>query len=296
MNDRRMDNRRRVSARRRVRTGSALFLCAFSMAGMLLLRLISAWVGALAPLRAAGTLLFFGAPAFLGLFVVDGDQSHLLPGRALSGAQALWLGAAGALAVCPMTLLADVIEALAGRFGAPAAATAAGTVDILPMLLQSMLLAPVCEELFFRGYLLGALAPYGAARSAAATALVFALSHGLSWSLLCYALLGLLLAALTLRTGSLLAPLLTHMAYNAALLLVAGSGLSGLLSGLSPASGLARLIGCGAFAFALRRAFAARGVRSAEGAALRLGRRDVLWLLGALLAVAAAQVLVGVMA
>jgi len=296
MNDRRMDSRKRVSARRRVRTSSAFFLCAFSMAGMLLLRLISARVSALAPFRAVGTLLFFGLPAFLGLFVVDGDQSHLLPGRALSGAQALWLGACGALAVCPMTLLADVIEALAGLFGAPATAAAAGTVDVLPMLLQSVLLAPVCEELFFRGYLLGALAPYGAARAAAATALVFALSHGLSWSLPCYALLGLLLAALTLRTGSLLAPLLAHMAYNAALLLVAGSGLSGLLAGLSPVSGLARLIGCAAFAFALRRAFAARGVRSAEGAALRLGRRDMLWLLGALLAVAAARVLLGVMA
>lgn len=294
MKDKRIDSRRHISARRRVRTGSALFLCAFSMAGMLLLRLIAARVGAAAPLLAVGTLLFFGVPAFLGLFVIDGDQSHLLASRALSGAQALWLGASGALAVCPMTLLADVIEVLAGLFGAPAAAASAGAVDVLPMLLQSVLLAPVCEELFFRGYLLGALAPYGAVRAAGATALVFALAHGLSWSLPCYAFFGLLLAALALRTGSLLAPLLAHMAYNAALVLLAGSGLP--FAGLSPVSGLARLIGCAAFAFALRRAFAARGVRSAEKSALRLGRRDMLCLLAALLAVIAARLLLGVMA
>lgn len=286
----------KTRARRRVRTSSALFLCAFSLAGMLLLRLLAAKLGQAAGLGAAGTLLFFALPAALGLFVVDGDQSHLLGNRALSGAQALWLAAAGVLAVCPMSLLADVIEALAAMFGAAAGeAAASAEPDFLPAFLQSGVLAPVCEELFFRGYLLGVFSRYGRAGAAAATALLFAAAHGVTLSFPCQALFGLLLAALALRTGSVLAPLLAHMAYNTALLMIAGAGLSPLFSGLSPASGLVRLAGCAAFAWALRRTFAAKGTRAAADGALRLGRRELIWLAAALLAAAAAQMLTEVL-
>lgn len=286
--------KKKLSARRRVRTGSALFLCAFSLAGLMLTRLVAARPGSPAWLGTIGTLLFIALPAFLGLLVIDGDQTHLIPARALSGGQALWLGLTGVLAVCPMSLLADVLAALAGRFAAPLADAAGGGTGAL--LLQSAMLAPLCEELFFRGYLQGVLSRFGAGRACAAVALLFALAHGLSLNLPCHVLMGLLLGVLTLRTGSVLAPLLVHMAYNAALVLLAACGLGALFSGLTPVSGLLRLIGCAGFAYALRRAFAAKGTRMAPDGALRLNVQELLYLLAAILAVAAAQLISGVLA
>ena len=289
--------KKKLSARRRVRTGSALFLCAFSLAGLMLTRLVAAQPGSPAWLGAIGTLLFIALPALFGLLVIDGDQTHLIPDRALSGAQALWLTLTGVLAVCPMSLLADVLAALAGRFAAPLAdAAGGGTGALLPLLLQSAVLAPLCEELFFRGYLQGVLSRFGAGRACAAVALLFALAHGLSLNLPCHVLMGMLLGVLTLRTGSVLAPLLVHMAYNAALVLLAACGLGALFSGLTPVSGLLRLIGCAGFAYALRRAFAAKGTRMAPDGALRLNVQELLYLLAAILAVAAAQLISGVLA
>ena len=288
--------KRKLSARRRVRTGSALFLCVYALAGLALTRLLVARLGGAAWLQTLGTLLFIALPAFFGLLVIDGDQSHLIPPRALSGAQTLWLALTGVLAVCPMTLLADVLSALAGRFAAPlASAAGAGESALLPLLLRSAVLAPLCEELFFRGYLQGALSRYGAVRACVAVALLFAVAHGLSMNLLCYALLGLMLGALTLRTGSVLAPLLVHMAYNAALALLAACGLGALMTGLAPLSCLLRLIGCGGFAYVLRRAFAARGTRMAPDGALRVDVQTLLCMLVAVLAVAAAQLIAEVL-
>ena len=129
-----------------------------------------------------------------------------------------------------------------------------------------------------------------------AVALLFTLAHGLSLNLPCHVLMGLLLGVLTLRTGSVLAPLLVHMAYNAALVLLAACGLGALFSGLTPVSGLLRLIGCAGFAYALRRAFAAKGTRMAPDGALRLNVQELLYLLAAILAVAAAQLISGVLA
>ena len=288
--------KRKLSARRRVRTGSALFLCAFSLAGLTLTRLLASRLGGAAWLHTLGALLFIALPAFLGLLVIDGDQSHLIPPRALSGAQTLWLALTGVLAVCPMTLLADVLSALAGRFAAPLASAAGGGESaLLPLLLRSAVLAPLCEELFFRGYLQGTLSRYGAVRACVAAALLFALAHGLSMNLPCYALLGLMLGALTLRTGSVLAPLLVHMAYNAALALLAACGLGALMTGLAPLSCLLRLIGCAGFAYALRRAFAARGTRMAPDGALRVDMQALLSMLAAVLAVVAAQLIAEVL-
>ena len=285
--------RQRISARRRVRTSSALFLTFFSLAGLTLLRLIPLRGGASALLSAGGTLLFCGLPAALGLLVVDGRQTHLLANRALSSAQVLWLGAVGALCVCPMSLFADVLTALAGKFGVQAASGGAQRFALMPALVQSVLLAPLCEELFFRGYLLGVFSRYGRAQAAAATALLFALAHGANPA--GQAAFGLLLAGLVLRTGSLLAGLLVHASYNLTLLLLTGAGLGGLFSGLTPQSSFLRLLGCGVFVWTLRRAVAAKGTRAAVPDALRVGRREVLALIAALLAVSAAWILTEVL-
>ena len=243
------------------------------------------------------TVAAFALPAALGLLVLDGDQRRLVPLGALSAEQILALTMTGALAVAPLTLLHDVLGMLLAWPQEAVAPMASGRAAalFLPVLLKSALLAPLCEEAFFRGYLLGALAPYGRRAAVLATALLFALMH-MGQGMLPCALLGVLLGALTLRTGSLLAPLLVHMAYNAALVLLAACGLGALFSGLTPVSGLLRLIGCGGFAYALRRAFAAKGTRMAPDGALRLNVQELLYLLAAILAVAAAQLISGVLA
>lgn len=301
-----MSGRRKLPgrARRRVSTRTALLLCVLSMAGVTLLDLAYAtWSlpgAAQVLLGAAGTLLCFALPAALGLLVLDGDQTQLLRLRALSAPHILYLSLTGALAICPVSLLGDIPTALARSLLAWTEMGAQGAAPdmalFLPMLLQGALLAPVCEELFFRGYLLGVMERFGQRRAVIAAALLFAAVHGVDALFVPRALLGVLLGALMLRTGSILAPVLVHGCYNLAVLLASFSGLGGLFSGLTLVSCAVRLLGSAAFVMAARRAWGARGARArarlSDG--VPLTRRQIALLIGALLALIASQMLTGV--
>lgn len=267
------------------------------MAGTLLTGLLSrmtppavrVWLGA------AASVAFFALPAYLGLCELDGDQRRLMPVRRLSGGQTLWLAASGALLICPATLLGDIAAAIALRFAPPSVAQAAvqgadGASLLMPTLLASGLIAPVCEEVFFRGYLLGVFARQGRLQACVMTALLFAAVHGLGMNTLVYALLGLALAAVVLRTGSVFASVLVHMAYNATLVLLSATPLACLFVGLTPAGCTVRLLGCAALGFTARRAWLARGAREGKPQALSLTRREAALLAAALLLVIAAQV------
>ena len=170
-----MDGLRKSRARRRVRTRVALFLSLASLAGLYGLRLLGmvlrvSGLSAVA-LSTAGTLLCFLLPALAGLFMLDGDQHRMIALRALSAQHMLCLAAAGALFIGPAALLAELPGAALRLCGVELAQTAASAPDsglFLPMLLQSALLAPICEELFFRGYLMGAFARAGRGKAAAA--------------------------------------------------------------------------------------------------------------------------------
>ncbi len=78
-----------------------------------------------------------------------------------------------------------------------------------------ILIAPFAEEVFFRGFVLGALARrWGLAAGVAASSLMFSLAHG-SWALLIPAFVaGALLSWLYIRTGSLRASVLVHAMQN----------------------------------------------------------------------------------
>ena len=225
--------REKSRARRRVRTRVALFLSLASLAGLYLIRLLGAALHAAGlsavALSTAGTLLCFLLPALAGLFLLDGDQRGLIALRALSAQHVLCLAAAGALFVGPAALLAELPGAVLRLCGVETAQAAAVTPDpalFLPMLLQSALLAPICEELFFRGYLMGAFAKAGRGRAMAAAALLFAAAHGVDAAFLPRFLLGCLLGGMARRTGSILAPMLMHGCYNAAVLLLGFAGAS----------------------------------------------------------------------
>lgn len=249
-----------VKARRRVRMRSALLLTlgAFALTalvrGLLSLPALAAVPrGAATLLETACTVLTFGGGAYLGLCVLDGDHRSIVPMRRLSRAQMRWLALLGVLAVCPMALISDLTDALRGMRAAGASQAAAANAALL---VKRVLIVPVCEELFFRGYLLPALSPQGRLRASVIVSLCFALMHGSA--LTAHAALGLLLCLLTIQTGSLLAPILVHAGCNLALTALGALGLSGLLMGWSLPACIVKATGCAAFAAVLKRAVTAR--------------------------------------
>ena len=81
----------------------------------------------------------------------------------------------------------------------------------------AVVVAPVCEEIIFRGYLYGVAKRFcGPFAAALATSLAFAAAHASLMALLPLALFGLLLAWLYERTGSIWAPIAAHACFNAA--------------------------------------------------------------------------------
>jgi len=92
---------------------------------------------------------------------------------------------------------------------------------LILMRFSAIVVAPLCEEVVFRGYLYGVAKRYcGPLAAAVCSALVFSAAHGSLVALLPLALFGLLLAWLYERTGSLWAPIAAHAFFNAATVVV----------------------------------------------------------------------------
>ena len=298
-----MKMKKQSKARRRVRTRAALFLTIASFAGLILLGILrlAVQMNALSSvaLGVAGTLVCFLLPALAGLLLIDGDQSVMLPMRSLSAQHVLFLSLTGALLVCPMSLLAEMPNAVLRLMGFALPERAAGAANaslFLPCLLASGLLAPICEELFFRGYLMGVFARFGRGRAIWCTALLFALAHGVDTAFLPRVLIGALLGDAMARTGSILAPVLLHGCYNIAIILINFSGASGLFTGYSMLSCAVRLMGTALCWGAYARACRARATRVA--AEIQIGRwkkKEIALLAAAVLATAAAVMTTGVM-
>lgn len=275
-------------ARRRVNMRSALLLTlgvCFMMGNFRLFASLNGWAwlsgGMLGVLiEAAFALLVFGGALYLGLYVLDGNQTKILPRGALSRAQILWLALLGAAMTAPVSLADNVLDAVFG-WGAPLPQGIHPYIpaDVLLRVLKSALIVPVLEELFFRGYLEGALERYGKARAAVVAALCFAAVHlggkgGTPHQWIYYAAMGLLFSAVRMRTGSLLAPMLTHGCYNVTLLLLGFMGFGDWFSRLSLISCVVRLFMCLGFAFCLRKAWTARGTRGKLGPMEKLTKKE----------------------
>lgn len=88
------------------------------------------------------------------------------------------------------------------------------------MAVAAMLVAPICEEVVFRGYFYPALKHHcGAVCAAIASALVFSAAHASLVALLPLILLGLVFVWLYEKTGSIWAPVALHFAFNSATVL-----------------------------------------------------------------------------
>jgi membrane protease YdiL (CAAX protease family) len=84
------------------------------------------------------------------------------------------------------------------------------------------MVVPLAEELFFRGFVFGALRPWGVAAASVGTVLLFAGAHAQqawgNWgALLSVTLTGIILTALRAATGSALVPAVAHLLYNLSL-------------------------------------------------------------------------------
>ena len=85
----------------------------------------------------------------------------------------------------------------------------------VPHLFASVLCAPICEELIYRGLTLNfARKHFGTPAAIAISSLLFAAAHGSILDFVAAALLGVVLCWMKLRFPSLLFPLLTHAVLN----------------------------------------------------------------------------------
>lgn len=89
------------------------------------------------------------------------------------------------------------------------------------MIIAAAVIAPLVEELFFRGFIYGVMKRYTDGLFAAlCSSILFAVVHMHVGTLLPLALLALIFCALYERTGSLLVPMLLHAAFNSVSLVV----------------------------------------------------------------------------
>jgi membrane protease YdiL (CAAX protease family) len=135
----------------------------------------------------------------------------VLPAPVRSGSPDIWRStAAGVLIV--VAALANL--AIAHRFrwniqrlrelGASSLAHSWRTFGLM------VVMAPICEEYMFRGFLMHALLGYGVVVAVSITTLVYVAAH-LDWASVPHLMIaGLLFATLALTTGGLLAPIIAH--------------------------------------------------------------------------------------
>lgn len=89
-------------------------------------------------------------------------------------------------------------------------------LTVMGALAGSVLIAPLCEEVFFRGFLFGGLLRgMRPVVAVALSALLFALAHGLIGSFAPLLLIGVVLAVVRWRTGSLWPGMAIHICNNA---------------------------------------------------------------------------------
>ena len=109
-----------------------------------------------------------------------------------------------------------VLERMMNLFGktvVPMLESVSGASDTFSMFLYASILAPIGEEILFRGYVLRSLRPYGKRFAIAASAMLFGLFHGNLLQAPYAVLMGLILGWLTVEYSALWAVLL-HLFNN----------------------------------------------------------------------------------
>lgn len=119
-------------------------------------------------------------------------------------------------------LVALVLEAVGIEPDMQAAEQALQAIDPWLVVIPVVVLAPIAEEIFFRGVVLNALLREAGARWATfGSATLFALVHASVVAFLPILILGVILAWVARRTRGLLAPIVVHATFNGLSVLVA---------------------------------------------------------------------------
>lgn len=91
----------------------------------------------------------------------------------------------------------------------------AAEVNIVIFLIGVTIVPAICEEMLFRGFILSGLqTEHGKTRAIILSALLFGLLHFVPSQVVLMTLFGILLGWLTIRTGSILVPILMHFVHN----------------------------------------------------------------------------------
>ena len=200
---------------------------------LLALPLVGSLTSALASPRreAVGVVINYSLMALPSLLILRRQLHSLDPQRCPSGGWLQWgfhppasafrLAAAGWLMVTPVvTLVGWLVVKLVGDPGGsnPLLELVLGSRDPLALallLLTAVVLAPLFEEVIFRGTLLPVLAArFGSGTAVLLSALVFALAHLSFGELAPLTVLGIGLGLLRLRGGRLLSCVLMHALWN----------------------------------------------------------------------------------
>jgi membrane protease YdiL (CAAX protease family) len=175
--------------------------------------------------------LIYTAAALLVLWFVsrvhapEAELRHVLGARPIGVLSALIAAAMGACASFPLRFAEELVTRRFISAEDTAAVTEAlasiGQRQRIAGTAALLLIAPIADELFFRGALITGIArDRGRASAAIATALMFALvsASGYFYYLPIYIAMGLLFAHARLATGSVLAAIGAHLAYGGAAL------------------------------------------------------------------------------
>jgi membrane protease YdiL (CAAX protease family) len=199
-------------------------VAAFVAAQLLPMLVFSALRGSpLAVLYGGATLqLALGLAAAWLLGGLSADGPPLRAALGLERADAVWLGRAPLIALA-LLLLAALTTAFITDTSESAVAQAVASAPLRLVLLYTALLAPLSEELFYRGALTRALARLGPTGAIVTQAAIFTSLHamqlqGAYLGLLPIAALGLANGWLRRASGGLAAPWLVHSLYNGALI------------------------------------------------------------------------------
>ena len=208
-------------------TANALYLFA-AMGNMLLVaaRALFSCAGMLsAPLNAAlGCVYEAGVLALLPLTVVA-NRPGVERAFRLNPPKASAVGIACALALAAVPLMSDLttlyrmaIQALGGRISSLSAGV---QWENLPwMLVFSAAIPAICEEIMFRGALMGAWERRGTRYALLVSSAMFAALHGSIEGLPAHFLMGLVCGTLAINADSLYCAIAFHMTYNGATLLL----------------------------------------------------------------------------
>ena len=151
--------------------------------------------------------------------------------RPRSWKRALGLAAAALVAIYAASLAYTGLLSLLGDFDpteeqglVPDGWDSSRAAPFIAFFLAVTILAPIVEELTYRGLGFSLIAPYGVVPAIIGTGLLFGLTHGLLIGLPVLAFFGIVVGWLRAKTDSVYPGMLLHATFNAVALLVAVSG------------------------------------------------------------------------